>query len=164
MAGCLDPNKDAEVIPDEDFVYRNISFFQWKKHKPKNRPNEADFVPDSDGLSVNWDRYCSLTQAAVLLGLNKNAKGNFINPRDFRIIKFNVGELRKITLSDGDGIKDVIHDPLLNNYSHSLICFDDDEEIRLKICDLVEAQYVDLVLTPNYEEVEAILEQERPPK
>ena len=75
---------------------------------------------------------------------------------DFKVIKFNVGELRNIRLFDDKQIDDVVHDPLESNYSHSLICFQDDEEIRLKLCEIVERNYETLVLKGDFEFIEII--------
>lgn len=138
-----------EIIPNEDNVYRNIHFSQLKKYKPKRRPNETDFIPGEDGLSVNWDKYCTIDYAFILIGLHKKNNGNYLKPNEFQIIRFNVGELRDIKLVDDKRIDDVVHDPQIENKSHSLVCFNDDEEIRLKMCDIVEADYDNRVLKPD---------------
>ena len=111
----------TEIIPNEDFVYRNIHVMQSRKWVNYRRPNETDFSLKSgeEGLSVNWDKYCTLVGIFVLLGLQKLKDGiNYRNPRDFKVMKFNVGEIRDIKLVNNE-IVDIIHKPELNNKAHA---------------------------------------------
>jgi len=137
-----------EVIPNEDFVFRNIHVIQYKKWQPQGiRPNESDFShryingEREDGLSVNWEKYCSIETAFILLGLQKRKDGvSYIDPKEFKLIKLNVGDIRELDiLSDSDIL--VIHDPIEDNIGHSLICFDEyiEDQVRLKLCELVES-------------------------
>ena len=126
-----------ELIPDEDFVYRQVPVLALPKIDNKRVPNEANFIPDNDGLSVNWDKYCDEDTCYKLLGLTYNNKQQFINITVFKLIKLNVGYVRNI-----EGIQGVIHDPKIEeskgspkNWGHSLIVYKNDEEVRLKLAD-----------------------------
>ena len=44
-----------EKIPDEDIVYRQVHILSAPKKAGRRIPNEANFSPDNDGLSVNWE-------------------------------------------------------------------------------------------------------------
>ena len=145
----MDISLERKKIPNEDYVFRNTPLFQFKQwSENKRRPNEADFIPDLDGLSVNWEKYCTLEEVFILIGLSKNRSGNYLDQRNFKTIQFNVGVLRSLTRLEGDPI-DVIHDPKENNYSHSLVCYsEDEEEIRVKLCELVHQNYESMVMKP----------------
>jgi hypothetical protein len=141
---------EKKYIPNEDFVFRDIHFTVFKKwSENKRKPNEADFIPDPDGLSVNWETYCTPEERFVIIGTSKKANGDYKNHKEFKAIRFNVGLIRSITTIEGDNI-DVIHDPQEDNYSHSLIYYsEDDEEIRVKLCDIVHENYDSMVLKPS---------------
>ena len=154
-----------EVIPDKDWVFRNIHFSQYKKWTDsKRRPDESDFILRIDpatgqketGLSVKWDKYCTVHSIFVNKGLGKTRNGKDVNPKDFKVVKLNVGDIRNIKLLTDEKI-DVIHKPEPNNDSHSEICCEDEDEIRLKLCDLVQS-YQNAVLVPNFDEVNTEIE------
>ncbi len=150
----------VEDIPNEDYVFRNIHCAQHKKWKAKRTPNESDFSlrPGEDGLSVNWDKYCSLAHAFILVGIQKDRNLQFRNPAEFKIIKLNIGEVRNLSTLGME--VDVRHDPLQDNKAHSLICYEDAEEIRLKLCDLVSNTEQPL-LTIDFELINNQLEERR---
>lgn len=145
-----------EFIPDEDYVLRNVHFAQYKRWNAKRIPTESDFTlrPNEDGLSVNWEKYCSLNSAFLLLGVQKDKNDNFRNPSDFKILRLNVGQIRRLVSDDSVDVK---HNPLAINHAHSLVCYEDEEEIRLKLCDLV-ATVENPLLTIDFKEIEGTLE------
>ncbi|MES1181654.1 MAG: hypothetical protein ABUL44_02555 [Flavobacterium sp.] len=138
-----------EEIPDNHFVFRSIRYSGWSKQN-KKRPQEACFSPIPDGLSVNWEKHCELENVFVILGSSKNiGNGKYKDFREFKAIKFKVAEIRNIQLLEPFEI-DVIHDPQPDNYSHSLVRYDENsEEIRIKLADIVEAQYDLIVFKPT---------------
>jgi hypothetical protein len=151
-----------EVIPDEDNVYRNVPTIHIGRWVSSRQPKESDFTlrEGEIGLSVNWDKYCTLNEAFVKIGLERTPKNPAIyrNPKDFKVIKINVGDLRKIKLLSEVPVT-VIHDPIdipVANRSHSLICSEDQDEFRLKLCDLISS-FEDIFENPNFEEVDAEL-------
>lgn len=128
---------ESKEILDEDSIFRNIHCASYKKWFPKRRPNEADFRFDKDGMSVTWEKYCTLTELFIILGLQKNKSGQYRNPKGFKVIKFNVKELRNLVLSTGETL-DVMYAPTKENIGHSLVCCPSDElvdEVRLKLCE-----------------------------
>jgi hypothetical protein len=137
-----------EEIPDNHFVFRSIRYSGWSKQN-KKRPQEACFSPVPDGLSVNWEKHCDLQNVFVILGASKNiGNGKYKDFREFRAIKFQVSEIKNIELLEPSDI-DVVHNPQPGNYSHSLVCYDENnEEIRIKLADIVEAKYDLIVFSP----------------
>jgi hypothetical protein len=156
---------EAEFIPNEDHVIRQVHHRDLVK-KPKDRrfPNEAHFALHygEDGLSVNWSKYCDENHCFVLIGLSHkiNTDGAYKIPADYKGFKFNVGRLREV-----DGIDDVVHDPkfygpppqigLPNNRAHTLVHYQDDEEIRLKLSDFVRDNYDEMLCNRNLEIIES---------
>lgn len=146
--------KEIEQIPNNDNVFRQVPVMHLTKISKKKRiPNEANFKPDPDGLSVNWEKYCSSNRCYQLLGLTHNRKGEFINITSFKLIKLNVGDIRDI-----NGINDIIHDPTPyrgvgkpQNDGHALIKYNDDAEIRLKLADYASDK---LVEKPDFAQLE----------
>lgn len=151
----------SEIIPNEHHVFRNVHCAQYNKWIAKRIPNESDFSlkPNEDGLSVNWQHYCNINEVFILLGTQKNKKQEFRNPKEFKVIKFNVGDLRNLNLLI-DNYIDVKHDPQVENYAHSLVCYRDDEEVRLKLCDMVSSLDPPL-LSINFDDIEDELEVKR---
>ena len=151
-----------EEIPDNHFVFRSIRYSDWSKQN-KKRPKEASFSSFPDGLSVNWEKHCDLENVFVILGSSKNiANGRYKDFREFRAIKLNVGEIKSLPLVEPSPI-DVVHNPQPDNYSHSLVCYDEhNDEIRVKLADIVEAQYDLIVFSPpNHAEIQAKIEEIR---
>jgi hypothetical protein len=152
--------QEKEYIPNEDHVFRNIRYSSWSKKPNKRRPIEADFILDDgeDGLSVNWDKYCDLEKCFILIGLIRTQRG-FLPIGDWKVIRFNVGALRGIALSDEKKVEDVVYDPKPKNNSHSLVLYENDEEIRVKLCEIVERDYDKMVhKCPDYNKVQEKLE------
>lgn len=145
-------------IPNEDSIFRNIHCASYKKWSPKRRPNEADFRFDKDGMSVTWEKYCTLTELFIIIGLQKNKSGQYRNPKEFKVIKFNVKQLRNLILSTGETLK-VIYSPTEENIGHSLVCCPNEElldEVRLKLCDMVET-FEEPLIQPDIEVVNNLL-------
>ena len=139
-----------ELIPDGDYIFRNVHVMQSRKWHNTKTPNTSDFAlrPDERGLSVNWDKYCTTNDIFIMIGLRKTKSGkDYQNPSDYKLIKLNVGDVRKISLLITE-IIDVLHRPELNNKAHSEICCEDEDEIRLKLCELVES-YEDPIIKPD---------------
>ncbi|MGN7722273.1 hypothetical protein [Chitinophaga sp. 22620] len=136
--------KPIEVITNECFVYRQAHI---DKLKNKRIPSESHFIPDSDGLSVYWNRHCTVNEIYILIGLSyRHKKTEYKNHEHFKVFKLNAGMLRSI-----NGVQDVLHTPIINgnpaplgqpnNYSHSSVIYENDEEIRMKICDFISENY-----------------------
>jgi hypothetical protein len=133
-------------IPDEDEVFRQVH--KTKLDKETDRfPKESNFIPDSDGLSVYWNAYCTITNIYEYIGISyRHKKTDYKNPKDFFLFKFLVGFIRKI-----DGVLDVKHSPVYNgnpspigfpnNFAHASIIYSDDVEIRLKLADYCNQNY-----------------------
>ena len=143
----------VEFIPNENFVYRQSIPRDWIREEGTKRrwPNEASFVLKENelGLSVNWDKYISIKDNFLIIGLTQNTPGRFINPTAFKIFKFPVAFLRSI-----EEIKDVIHNPSYhgnpspigqpNNRAHSLVEYsDDDGFVRMNLSDYCNSNYID---------------------
>ncbi len=121
-----------EVIPNSNNVFRNVSVGQvnnWAKGK--RRPNPADFVlkEEEEGLSVNWDKYFNINDIFVNIGLKKTKKDQtkYLDPKAFRVIKFNVGDLRNIELITNNHVNVIyklFFEPPLCNRPHTEICYD----------------------------------------
>lgn len=143
---------NIEEIPDEDYVYRQVLTFSHLLNgkSPRRFPNETQFeLRDGEiGLSVNWDKYITVQDNFILLGLTHNKLGEYLEYTSFKIFKFPVVFPKKI-----EGIKDVLHKPIFNgnpaplglpnNQSHSEIVYENDEEIWLKLSDYCESNFDD---------------------
>jgi hypothetical protein len=131
--------------------------------KGSRMPSESMFVPDEDGLSVDWDKYSSPEQSLIRTGLTfRYNTQEFKDPRKFLVFRLNVGEVRQI-----EEVAAVTHTPVFhgdpppvgspNNRSHSSI-ISIDEEVRLKLRDVAKEENCDLekvltavqVLRKNY--------------
>jgi hypothetical protein len=158
----------VEEIPDGDNIFRQIHYTQWdKQNKDRKVPKDSHFVPDPDGLSVNWEQYCSLKDVFIIIGLSHkfppNPEGKFKDPTGFLVIKFNVKGLRKI-----EGINEVKHNPIFygvpppigkpNNRGHSLVIYPNDEQIRLLLCEAVHNNQ-DCVCKIDFKIIEAELQE-----
>lgn len=152
-----------EIIPDEDYVFRQIHKEQFKK-KDSRFPSERHFSLNEGekGLSVNWERYCSVERNWILIGLSyRHNSTSYKDPALFHVFRINVGVLRVV-----QGVEDVIHDPVYNeppllgkpnNRSHSLIKYSNDEEYRLKLSDLADMvgnNYDKMICTPDWQFIE----------
>ena len=136
----------VEKIPGEDIVYRQVHILAAPKKEGRRIPNEANFSPDGDGLSVHWNKYITIEGIYQILGLSYNAKNNYINFTQFKVYGFPINFVRSVS-----GINDVIHSPVINgnpapvghpnNRAHASVMYPDDEEIRLKLADYVLNNY-----------------------
>lgn len=143
----MDVEATSDHIPDENHVLRNVHCAQYKKWKARRIPKETEFSLriGEDGLSVIWEERCNLTRLFIIIGYSKNRKNTaFLNPEEFKVIRFNVGYLRNLTQSTDNKV-DVIYNPRPENDAHSLVLYSDDEEIRIKLCELVEGQEAPLI-------------------
>lgn len=164
-------NIPIETIPSEHFILKRVNVAEIKNRwSSKRRPSEVDFMhriidgEREDGISTQWEKYCSLTELFIRVGVQKNRKDEYMNPKHFKAIKLNVGDIRALeVLIDVD----VIHSPLSpDDYGHSLICFEEDgsDEVRLKLCDLVENHPGNLYYPEDFTEIIKIVEEKRASK
>ncbi|UOB19372.1 hypothetical protein [Abyssalbus ytuae] len=141
----------TELIPDEDFVFRQVTPRDREGPNGKRRrfPNETHFQlrKNEEGLSVNWSKYIDVEKNYILIALTKNQeKGTFQNHTAYKIFKYPVSFLRSI-----EKIEDVIHTPKFNgdpapigkpnNQSHSDVVYENDVEIFVKLMDFCEDEY-----------------------
>jgi hypothetical protein len=144
-------------------VYRNVHVVQYKKWQSKKQPNPSDFLlrPGESGLSVNWERYCSSNEIFIKLGLIKNKAGSaYLNPKEFKAIIIKVKDIRSIELLSGQFVN-VVHKPEVDNRAHAEIqCELNDEEVRLKLCEIVEG-YENPLIIPDMDIIEPALQQRR---
>ena len=130
-----------EIIPNKDFVLRRVLPFERTGPKKRRFPNESHFElrPNEKGLSVNWEKYLSLSQNYIIIGLTyKMGTKKFQDHTAFKIFKFPVSFLRSIV-----EIQDVIHSPIYNgnpapvgnpnNIAHSEVLYENDVEIYVKL-------------------------------
>ena len=136
-------NQEKKHIIDDDDVYcyvhkSNIS----KTGKPRaaafqNTPREGD------NLSCDWRAYTTPEDTKARIGKQfRTGTTEFKNPDIFGISQFKVKHLRVLELG-----QKVEHDPIFsepeilgqpNNYAHSIIIGEKDEETRLKMVELSE--------------------------
>ncbi len=130
---------EPESIPDASQVFRLIPAHMVKKGS--RIPSESMFVPDADGLSVDWDKYSTPEESLVRTGLTFRFQSEeFKDPARFLVFQLHVEQVRKL-----EGILAVNHTPVFhgnpppagrpNNRSHSSI-IGSDEEVRLKLRDV----------------------------
>lgn len=138
---------EIESIPDAADAWRLIPSHMVKKGS--RIPSESMFVPDVDGLSVDWSKYSSPEESLIRTGLTfRFNSSEFKDPSRFLVFKLNVGQVRK-----QEGIIAVNHTPIFqgnppskgnpNNRSHSSI-LGSDEEVRLKLRDAAVERKVDM--------------------
>ena len=147
----LDHNWEVKIIPNEDFVLRQVHILRTKDINGKKIPTEAAFSlrsSDLEGLSVNWERYITIKENYILLGLTFNSNKKFVDYTLFKIFKIQVQFIRSL-----ENIEDVVHSPVFhgslppigrpNNYAHSLIQGEIDEEVRMGLADYCMNNYED---------------------
>ena len=137
----------TEYIPDEDYVYRQVHIKNAPKINGKRIPDETNFIPDEDGLSVHWDKYTTINDVYCVIGLSHNMKGGYKDYTGFKVFQFPVTFLRRL-----QGISGVIHTPVINgnpapighpnNRAHASVILPNDEEIRIKLTDHVINNYI----------------------
>lgn len=137
-------------VPDSDSVFRQCFKLNLKPipgSDSRRFPSDSHFIPDTDGLSVNWDAYCTIDSVYHIIGLTfKHKKETFKNPKDFGLFKIPVAFVRAI-----ENVIDVKHSPVYNgnpasvgnpnNYAHASLIYPDDEEIRLKLSDFCKENH-----------------------
>jgi len=139
---------EIELIPDASNVYRLIPSHMVKKGS--RIPAESMFVPDADGLSVDWDKYATPEESLIRTGLTFRFNSQeFKDPARFMVFKLHVGQVRKL-----EGVVEVNHTPVFhgnppptgrpNNRSHSSVT-GTDEEVRLKLRDAAVEVMADIV-------------------
>lgn len=96
---------EKEQISNDAKLYLRIS----KAHVGDNNDiNLQAFKPHGDdGLSVNWDKYCTAEECLTITGKSSKTHG---------VGHFIVHEVRTTERLE------VQHDPIDGNYAHSLIC------------------------------------------
>ncbi len=131
--------KEKMIIPNEDDVYCYIHKDNISK---TGKPRSAAFqnTPrDGDNLSCDWSQYTSPEETKARIGKQfRTRTTEFKNPNLFGISRFKVDDLRQKVMQK------VEHDPIFsdpeilgqpNNYAHSIIIGEKDEETRLKMAD-----------------------------
>lgn len=132
------------LIGNEDFVYRQVhvqALLKLPASKKRRYPNETHFVPDPDGLSVYWKKQIELKNVFITIGLSYKFNTNeFKDHTLFKVFEFPVAFIKTI-----EGISQVLHAPVFNGdpapvgypniFSHSLVAYENDPEIRLKLSD-----------------------------
>ena len=153
-----------EIIPSEDHVFRNVTIIQFKQWK-NDQPNPSDFMlrEGETGLSVNWDKYCTIDEVVYGIGMSLTKKRTqYQDPRTYKIIKFGVADIRLIKLMEDGESLDVIHCPDDNrpkplDIAHSEIRLVVDDEVRLKLSELVKSYdppVVEIDLNPILQKLE----------
>jgi hypothetical protein len=138
---------EIEPIPDTTAVYRMVPSHMVKKGS--RIPSESMFMPDADGLSVDWDKYATPEESLIRVGLTfRFNTQEFKDPTCFLVFKLKVGQTRQM-----EGVSQILHSPVFhaeppligqpNNRSHSSI-FGTDEEVRLKLRDAATEVAVDM--------------------
>ena len=138
---------DIEEIPDKDFVYRRIPTGHLIGDKPRRFPSPSHFKFIGDGLSVNWDKYISVNENIILIGITyKKDMDEFMDYTPYHIFKFNVGKVKLIAEEIEIKHNPVFHKEIPsppgcpNNKAHSLVIYSDDEEIRLKLSEYCSSE------------------------
>ena len=146
----------SEIIPDGSVLFRLVP--KSMINKRSLRPSENMFKPDSDGLSVDWNKYSSPHESLVRKGLEyKTGRTIFKNPADYLVFQMKVEEIKQLSNE-----LSVLHTPVFrgepppigapNNRSHSSIqgYVENDEETRLKLRDIaMEVQGIDYEFVQN---------------
>jgi hypothetical protein len=141
--------QEKKDIPNEEDVYCYIHRDNTKAGKPRaaafqNTPR------DGDNLSCDWSQFTTAEETKARIGKQFRTKTTeFKNPDLFGIAKFKVADLRFNVMQK------VEHDPIFsdpeilgqpNNYAHSIIIGEKDEETRLKMAD----ELSEWVILPTY--------------
>ena len=86
-------------------------------HKSNIKPGDkspsvssfANTPRTDDNLSSDWCKYATPESSRQLIGKQKNKQGNYKNPFDFYIWRFNIQALMKMYVPQR-----IVHDPLYN--------------------------------------------------
>lgn len=127
-------------IPNGDTVYCYIHKVNVNIKTGKPRSAAFQNTPrDGDNLSCDWSQYTTAEETKARIGKQFRAgTTEFKNPNLFGVSALNVKNLRF------DLAQKVEHDPIFsdteilgqpNNYAHSIIIGEKDEETRLKMAD-----------------------------
>lgn len=137
-------------IPDTDLVYRQghlIKLIKIQGDKKKRFPDETNFVPDPDGLSLHWSAYSTPEYVFKHIGISyKFNSTTYKTYSEFRVFSIPVALFRSL-----DGVR-VEHTPVYNgnpaplgvpnNYAHASALYSaEDVEIRLKLSDYCRENY-----------------------
>jgi hypothetical protein len=98
-------------IPATDHVARHCFVGQTQKRGGRRFPSPDCFAlrKGEEGLSVNWHERIDTSVHFILIGLQHNKLGEFLNPKSFRIFTLPVKFLRDLS-----GIDKVEHVPVFN--------------------------------------------------
>lgn len=135
---------EALPIGIEDYIYRQAHvqiLLKLPANKQRRYPNETHFVPDLDGLSVYWKNQIELKNVFITIGLSYKYNTNEYKDHTlFKVFEFPVAFIKTI-----EGISKVLHAPAFNGnpapigspniFSHSLVVYENDPEIRMKLSD-----------------------------
>ena len=144
-------------ILDKNHVIRNVHENELDKiDKKVPKASHFSFRNDEKDLSVNCEAIFSADKICKLIGLTHKKNGEFKNIHDFKLFRFPVGFLRNL-----EGVNKVLHTPIFNgdpspvgspnNFSHSSIYLENDEEIRLKISDYCRKNLTESLCVIDYE-------------
>ncbi len=132
---------EIETIPDSASLFRLVHVNMIKVRPESRIPSDSMFVPDSDGMSADWDKHSSPEDSLIRTGLTfRPNTSEFKDPQKFKVFSLNVGEIRLLE----DSLT-VTHTPVFhgepppvgnpNNWSHSSTNHfkGDDVEVRRKL-------------------------------
>ena len=154
--------KPLDILAD-DAVYRQAHFSQLiypPGNKHKRFPKASHFKPDEDGLSVNLCRLITVNGVYHIIGLTYRInKEEFKDPANFKLFTIQTSIITAI-----DGVVSIIHSPVFkgnpapigspNNYAHTSLIYPDDEEIRLKLSDYCQQDFMHSYCTVDFEIIE----------
>lgn len=147
-------------IPDGDYLFRQVHL-NFLDRESKRFPNASHFKlkEGEKDLSVHWKAHISIEEVFYIIGISYNVKGKFKEINTFKVFQFPVSFLREL-----ENIKEVTHSPVFNgnpapigmpnNYAHSSIYYDDDEEVRKKLSNFCNEKYDDSFCTVDIQSLE----------
>lgn len=156
-------------IPNEDEVYRQVPLTELDNEEGRfPKPNHFTIKYDrgEKELSVNWSMHTSIEHAYCVIGLTNDFKGEYKDPKRYKLFSLPVAFLRNIK-----GIQKVMHSPVFNgnpakigrpnNFAHASIYFpkEEQEEIRRKLSTYCNQNYNDSFKQVDYNIVCPIIEQ-----
>jgi hypothetical protein len=106
-------SQTKEFILDEDILFYHIAKGKFAPYYNFDDIPPSAFDPIGNGLSVNWEKYCSTAEECLNIKTEKYPNGK--THRTHGIGHFIAGEIREIKSLD------VLHSPSISNKAHSLI-------------------------------------------